>query len=442
MIRKTAGITTLLLIQFAVALFTGCGEQRTISSEDVEYRKDKNGVLLLYKISEEEPLTAKVVEFHPNKKRHFEINFVNGLRDGNFTFWRENEMPMLKGIYRQGKRHGAFVATGKAGELVYAKTYKEGRLNGPCKFYYPYSEDDVESFFQKMNDEDLEIGELKANPKIRFSCEFVDDVPTGTYKSYYHRREDTNSTSTEELLRELGNFDENGGLVSNQDFYFPMVKKLGVKLPTGKMQDKGFDASIEGLSSAMRAAYVAIEELPAYRNREGKPAEVFALDERGNEIAPVWKTNIFKIAIRDLNKTFLPKRYDTTFEAYNRAKQRAEDLRDEHGLSASENTEASLERDIEEFAETTGKRDKTAIEVLGLNKQGKVIEVLWTSDSQSHVIPLEERISKKRKRLFRAWLDGKSWGTKWYLSNGRNISIVDKRRRQITKASREEKPKE
>ena len=434
---KTAGFTRALASLLVVAWLSGCGEHKQATPKEVEFRKDERGTLILYKIGGENPFGGIVTDKYPDGKPRFEVSYKEGLRDGNFTFWRENKIPLLSGEYREGERHGIFIAYGRAGEMIYEKEYEHDKLNGPCRFYYPFSDDDVDNFFRKMEDEGLEPGELKANSKLRYSCEFVDDAPQGRYEAFYHKAEETNSTA--QLLREHGHFDVNGSLFMEQVFYFPEVDKLGIKLPTGEMLDEGYEADEKGLSGAINAAYEAIEELPAYRNRENKPALIYALDERGDEIAPIWSTHIFKIAIRDLNGSFLPKRYEPAQDDYIRAKQRAEDLRDEHGLSLIKETQSKINLDTAESnPEKNGKKaGKPVVEVVGLDKSGKVIEILWTSDPDSYVIPLEERITKKRHRLIRAWLDGKSWGARWYLPDGSNLSILDERRREIIQEGKE-----
>jgi antitoxin component YwqK of YwqJK toxin-antitoxin module len=420
---------TFLLVVLSVV---GC-QKHEVSSDDVEYRQSEEGKLLLYEIGEEEPFEGIVVDEYANGNTNCKVEFKGGLRDGNFTFWRENETPLSKGEYKNGLRHGRFTAYGGAGELVSEKTYANGKLNGPCNFYYRYSNDEVERFFEELEEKGLEIGELKAQSKLRYSCEFVDDAPSGVYNAYFYEGEDANSTSP--LLRERGNFDANGSLYGDQVRYFPKVKTLAIKLPNGRLMDEGYEADVKGLSLAMESAYKAIEELPAYRNREDQPAKIFALDERGNEIVPIWSTNIFEIVIRDLNGSFLEKRDAPTFEDYETAKKSAELLRREHGIAAVESSDESL--DPHEVRSINRRKTTPAIEVLGIDKNGKVIDVLWTSDPDSHIIALHERITKKRYRVMRAWLDGKSWGARWFLPDGSKLSILDERRREIIHRDKE-----
>jgi antitoxin component YwqK of YwqJK toxin-antitoxin module len=420
---------TFLLVVLSVV---GC-QKHELSSDDVEYRQSEEGKQLLYEIGEEEPFEGIVVDEYANGHTNCKIEFKGGLRDGNFTFWRENEIPLSKGEYRKGLRQGKFTVYGGAGELVSEKTYANGKLNGPCNFYYRYSNDEVDRFFEELKEKGLELGELKALSKLRYTCNFVNDAPSGVYHSYFYEGEEANSTTP--LLRESGNFDANGSLFGAQVRYFPKVKKLAIKLPNGRLMDEGYEADVKGLSLAMESVYEAIEELPAYRNREDQPAKIFALDERGNEIVPIWSTNISKIVIRDLDGSFLEKRYDHTFEGYKSAKQRAEFRRDDQGIASVESSEESL--DPLEVRSIDRGKTTPAIEVIGIDKNGKLIEVLWTSDPDSRVIALHERITKKRRRELRAWLDGKSWGSRWYLPDGSKLSILDERRREIIRTEKE-----
>jgi hypothetical protein len=69
------------------SLFLGsCAEQR-LHPDEVEYRKDENGTQVLYPLSEDQPFgseeRAYVEEYYPKGgQKHFEVAFLNGLRDG------------------------------------------------------------------------------------------------------------------------------------------------------------------------------------------------------------------------------------------------------------------------------------------------------------------------------------------------------------------------
>ena len=91
--------------------FSACSEKE-LQSEDVEYRIDENGTQVLYQLGVEEPFgkskRAYVVGYHHDDSDHFKIGFVNGLKDGNFTFWQENGLKLVSGSFKKGMRNGLF----------------------------------------------------------------------------------------------------------------------------------------------------------------------------------------------------------------------------------------------------------------------------------------------------------------------------------------------
>ena len=84
--------TFLLVVLSAV----GC-QKLELSSDYVEYRQREEGELLLYEIGEEEPFEGIIVDEYDNGHTNCKIEFKDGLRDGNCTVWRENEIPLSKG---------------------------------------------------------------------------------------------------------------------------------------------------------------------------------------------------------------------------------------------------------------------------------------------------------------------------------------------------------
>ena len=101
---------------------------KTVKPDDVEYRRDQNGTRLLYEIASKNPYgtstRAFVKDYFPNKQERFKISFLNGLKDGPFTFYHPDGKISLEGNYEKGLRDGKFVRYGQIGELVYEKNYK------------------------------------------------------------------------------------------------------------------------------------------------------------------------------------------------------------------------------------------------------------------------------------------------------------------------------
>ena len=89
----------LILTLFGICLFSiGCADKE-LHPNDVEYRIDDNGTELLYQIGREYPFAygerAFIVDHFKNGKIKFKIEFQNGKKDGNFTFWQDNGLLKL-----------------------------------------------------------------------------------------------------------------------------------------------------------------------------------------------------------------------------------------------------------------------------------------------------------------------------------------------------------
>ena len=70
-------------------------------------------------------------------------------------------------------------------------------------------------------------------------------------------------------------------------------------------------------------------------------------------------------------------------------------------------------------------RQGAAVEIVGLDKNGNIIDILWSSIQTGEIIPLDERIDRKRTKLKRTWQEGSASEAKWLLSNGSQITIRD-----------------
>ena len=71
-------------------------------------------------------------------------------------------------------------------------------------------------------------------------------------------------------------------------------------------------------------------------------------------------------------------------------------------------------------------RDKNVLEIVGFDKKGNVVDILWSSNELSESIPLHERIEHKRIKIKRKWSEGLTHEAIWSLTNGSRIRIKDK----------------
>ncbi len=398
-----------------VFLFCSCSEKE-LHPDDVEYRKDENGTSILYQLGMDEPFgyekRAYIVDKHPSGNMHLKIGFVKGYKDGNFTFWQDNDLKLLSGSFKKGKRNGQFTAYGKIGELVYEKEYLNGELDGVFKLYYPSSPSDVIRYNDKLDEESMKVGQLPVKNHLRLDATFSDGKPVGLYRAYYHPR--GKDLTMDELLREEGGFDQNGLLSEGQSSYYPQTHALVVYMPDDTRMETIHSASSDGFSRAIDEAAKEILAIPSYRNPDNAPALVYAIDERGNEIIPIWSSHIKEIAIRNMDGFLLDIRFAATYEAF------VFDAR-----SVAEKT--LLEIDTTLNQETLSRYDRAgaAVEIVGLDESGAIIDILWTSNQSSQIIPLDERIERKRRKVNRNWQKGQVSEANWLLSNGSRITIKD-----------------
>ena len=48
----------------------------------------------------------------------------------------------------------------------------------------------------------------------------------------------------------------------------------------------------------------------------------------------------------------------------------------------------------------------SSLELVGLDSEGEVIDILWSSNQRPEVIPLDDRILRKRPNVRRSWETG------------------------------------
>lgn len=411
-----SGQKVLLLAYMVASLFFFSCSEKELLPDDVEYRKDENGTEILYQLGKEEPFgkdkRAYIVDYHENGEIHFKIGFVNGFKDGNFTFWQDTGLELLKGSYNKGKRNGLFTAFGKTGELVYEKDYQNGELNGAFKLYYPSSPSDVIRYEEKLNDDGLDHGELDVVNHLRLDAAFKEGKPFGTYRAYYHPK--GKILTIDELLREEGCFDQDGVLCDEQYSYYPQTHALIINMPDKTRLETIHPASSDGFSRAIDDAAREIREIPSYRNPNNSPALIYAIDERGNEIMPIWSSHIQQIAIRNMDGFLLKTKFSPTYESF---------VFDARKLA--DETLLAIDTSLDPKTLSKLDREGASVEIVGLDENGVIIDILWTSNQSKEVIPLDERIDRKRTKLKRRWNEGITSETKWLLSNGSRITIQD-----------------
>ena len=171
-------------------------------------------------------------------------------------------------------------------------------------------------------------------------------------------------------------------------------------------------ASSDGFSRAIDEAAKEILEIPSYRNPNNAPALVYAIDERGNEIMPIWSSHIQEIAIRNMDGFLLKDKFSPTYESF------VFDAR-----SLANETLLAIDTTLDPELLSKFDREGASVEIVGLDRNGAIIDILWSSNQSSEIIPLDERIDRKRTKLKRRWIEGTTLEARWLLSNGSRITI-------------------
>ena len=403
-----------IVLPCLLLVFFSCSKEEILSTDKLEYREDENGIERLYRAGDDEPVglwqLARVTENHPNGQKKFEIGFVDGLKHGSFFFWQPNGILKLTGSFERGKREGEFISYGRGGEILYKKNYFQDELEGNLTLYYSLTNAEVYNYFKKTREEGLEPGDIPITNHIRLEATFSKGIPVGPYRTYFHPRRQS-GLSKKDLLQEEGRFNEKGKLVGNQICYYPRTEGLLVYLPDDKPLETIHEPTPFGLSKAIDQCYIAISEIPAYRNPKDLPAKVYCIDQRGGKIAPVWSSEIVELAIRDEQGNILPDRFDPNFESYR-----------DHAVKLAKDVVLSSDipniQPIPQFPEQF-----PSVEVIALNYKGEVRDILWSSINRKDDLDLEQRILQKRKRIHRFWEDGDATTSEWSISNGLNLVI-------------------
>ena len=388
----------------ATSFFLSSCWEKEVESKDLEYRTDENGLRLLYEIGSKVPFghekRAFVVGKFTNGKVKYRIPFLNGLRDGKFSFYYPDETLKLTGDYEEGVRNGEFISYGRIGELVYKKNFANGILDGNFSLYYPASNHDVYKFKELKEESKLD---LKVKDHLRLKTTFRNGNPSGKYALYYHPG-NRKHLEIDDLLKEEGYFNEDGLLSDSQIKFYPKTKKLFVVLPDPDLPKIEFPPSNIGFSRAIDTARSATLELPPHRNPQKKPATIYTADEKDNLIAPIWSSNVEKIILKNTSSSSIVEEYDPNYEAFaNDALPKALELIE---------TERKSENPIPKF------------QIVGTDLNGSsVLDILWESKLSKNVIPLNERIFFKRTKTQRSWEQGSALTSSWFLNDGSKLPL-------------------
>lgn len=175
---------SLLILMFSVAaIFSGCGEPYNKSNTTIV-----NG--LLCEAGSDKPITGDWIEkypndvikekgqireglkdglfesFHENNKLRDSIRYIDGQRNGFLIRYDSAGTVREKGEYSHDKKHGAWKKFQDNGKIYEFENWAEGRRDGPYERYYQFQEKD-------------------SVPQILVEGSYTQDSMIGVWKKYY-----------------------------------------------------------------------------------------------------------------------------------------------------------------------------------------------------------------------------------------------------------------
>ena len=74
--------------------------------------------------------TGKTIEYHDNRQKESEGEYVNGEQEGLWTSWHDNGQKESEGKYVNGKKEGTWVMWHDNGQKAYERKYVNGEIDG------------------------------------------------------------------------------------------------------------------------------------------------------------------------------------------------------------------------------------------------------------------------------------------------------------------------
>lgn len=78
---------------------------------------------------------VRQIRYYRNGEKQEEGGFVNGKKDGLWTYWWEDGKKWSEGYFRMSERHGATTVWNKDGSLRYTGFYKNNQVDSVWVFY-------------------------------------------------------------------------------------------------------------------------------------------------------------------------------------------------------------------------------------------------------------------------------------------------------------------
>jgi antitoxin component YwqK of YwqJK toxin-antitoxin module len=125
--------TKLLIFTLLVFNLTSCRFEHKVIEDTFPDGSTKR--LCVYKGTGASRELIKETTFYPNKQKQMEGTYVDGKRDGQWTYWYENGKVWSEGAFLRGKSDGRRITYFENGKMRYDGSYKQDVRVGKWRFF-------------------------------------------------------------------------------------------------------------------------------------------------------------------------------------------------------------------------------------------------------------------------------------------------------------------
>jgi antitoxin component YwqK of YwqJK toxin-antitoxin module len=131
---SSLSLNQLLGFLFATSFLFSCSND--LKQEVVSTFPDGNPMKVEYvRYSGDQRIVEKEVRFYPNGEKEEEGGFLNGKRNGHWTYWYDNGNVWSEGDFKEGVREGKGIVNYKNGKTNFIGYYKQGRADSLWTFF-------------------------------------------------------------------------------------------------------------------------------------------------------------------------------------------------------------------------------------------------------------------------------------------------------------------
>jgi len=152
-----------------------------------DFTFNENGQLVAERIYKDGN-SLGITKYDENGQKESEGNYINGKKNGNWTFWHENGQKESEGNYINGKKNGNWTYWNEKGQIYREKNYKDGKKDGGQTFWSNSSDPSYVWSVGNYKDGKLDgkSSSWHKNGKMRSEHNYTDGKLDGKF-TYWHK---------------------------------------------------------------------------------------------------------------------------------------------------------------------------------------------------------------------------------------------------------------